>query len=111
MFTDDEQELGAITYVLIDPLTEMYEELDYAFTPILFDTVFRNSLIDVKLRETLLNFKKDIAETPAEIWDMGLLDSNNTWLGIRANANKILNDLGVQHRKFNSTYHNVIVVE
>ena len=33
--------------ILIDPLTELYEELDYAFIPICFETVFRNKKINI----------------------------------------------------------------
>ena len=94
--------------VLLDPLTELYEELDYAFTPILFKTVFKNNLIDNQHKDILLEFKIKVDNIPNEIWDWKFLDNNKTWLSIRREANEILNKLEVKSRTYNTDYTNII---
>lgn len=45
LYTYDSSKLEEMAPILIDPLTELYEELEYAFTPVCFETVFRVGLI------------------------------------------------------------------
>src|SRR3990167_549070 len=54
LFTYDSVKLNEMAPVLIDPLTELYEELQYAFTPVCFDTVVRMKLINNSLKDELL---------------------------------------------------------
>jgi hypothetical protein len=42
LYTYNVEQLYKMAPILIDPLTELYEELDYAFLPVLFETVFIN---------------------------------------------------------------------
>ena len=108
LYTYNEKELDKMAPVLIDPLTELYEELDYAFTPILFKTVFKNNLIDNQLKDILLEFKTKVDNIPNEIWDWEFLDNNETWLSIRREANEILDKLEVKSRTYNTDYTNII---
>ena len=108
LYTYNEKELDKMTPILIDPLTELYEELDYAFTPILFKTVFKNNLIDNQFKDILLEFKAKVDKIPNEIWDWKLLDNNETWLSIRREANQILDKLEIKSRTYNTDYTNII---
>lgn len=58
LYTYNSTELKKLAPILIDPLTELYEELDYAFLPVCFETVFRNGKIKIEYKEQLLSFKK-----------------------------------------------------
>lgn len=51
LFTYKSAELKKMTPILIDPLTELYEELQFAFTKVCFETVFRNKLIEQNLKK------------------------------------------------------------
>ncbi|VXB62377.1 hypothetical protein [Chryseobacterium sp. 8AT] len=97
-----------MTPILIDPLTELFEELDYAFLPVLFETVFRNKLLDESFKEELLLFKKKVDDIPVELWDWELLDTNETWIKIRIDAENILNKLNIKTRIYNTDYTTII---
>ncbi|RBW62484.1 hypothetical protein DS884_02465 [Tenacibaculum sp. E3R01] len=108
LYTYNEKELDKMAPILIDPLTELYEELDYAFTPILFKTVLKNNLIDNQLKDILLEFKTKVDNIPNEIWDWKFLDNNEIWLSIRREACQILNKLEVKSRTYNTDYTKTI---
>ena len=46
-------------------LSELETEIDYAFTPVCFETIFRNKLLDEPFRAELLVFKKDTDDIPS----------------------------------------------
>ncbi|MBP2616178.1 hypothetical protein [Chryseobacterium jejuense] len=108
LFTYNVEELNKMTPILIDPLTELYEELDYAFLPVLFETVFRNKLIEASLKEELLLFKKKIDDTPNEIWDWEFLDAHEFWKNIRLDAEKLLHKMNIETREYNAEYTTII---
>lgn len=108
LFTYNSDELEQMEFILIDPLTELYEEMDYAFLPVCFETIFRNNVIDDKYKNELLNFKKLVDEIPNEIWDYEFIGVNEKWTEIKNNAENLLNKLGVETRIFNTTYHKII---
>ncbi|WP_131726138.1 hypothetical protein [Chryseobacterium sp. Leaf405] len=108
LHTYDTKELFKMVPVLIDPLAELYEELDYAFLPVLFETVFRNRLIDESFKEELLNFKKKVDEIPGELWDWEILDTNEIWKDIRTNAETLLNKLNIESRAYNEGHTTII---
>lgn len=108
LYTYNVEQLDKMAPILIDPLTELYEELDYAFLPVLFETVFRNKLLDESFKEELLLFKKKVDDIPVEIWDWELLDTNGIWIKIRIDAENILNKLNIKTRIYNTDYTNVI---
>lgn len=108
LYTYNVEQLDKMTPVLIDPLTELYEELDYAFLPVLFETVFRNKLIDESFKEELLLFKTKVDDIPVELWDWELLDKNEIWAKIRIDAENILNKLNIKTRIYNTDYITII---
>lgn len=111
LFTYNSDELEQMEFILIDPLTELYEEMDYAFLPVCFDTIFRNNVIDDKYKNELLNFKKLVDEIPNEIWDYEFIGVNEKWKEIKNNAENLLNKLGVETRIFNTTHHKIVTNE
>lgn len=108
LYTYNVEELDRMAPVLIDPLTELYEELDYAFLPVLFETVFRNKLIDLSLKEELLLFKKKVDDTPDEIWDWEVLATSEVWKDIRCMAGEILTKMNIDSRVYNTKYITII---
>ena len=76
LFTYNSEELEKMEFILIDPLTELYEEMDYAFLPVCFETIFRNNIIEDKYKEEFVNFKKLVNEIPNEIWDYEFIGKN-----------------------------------
>jgi hypothetical protein len=111
LFTYNSDKLKQMEFILIDPLTELNEEIDYAFLPVCFETIFRNNVIEDKYKEELLNFKKLVDEIPNEIWDYKFIEINEKWVEIKNNAENLLNKLGVETRVFNANYHKIITNE
>ncbi|WP_284464230.1 hypothetical protein [Chryseobacterium sp.] len=108
LYTYNVEQLDEMAPVLIDPLTELYEELDYAFLPVLFETVFRNKLIDESLKSELLMFKKKVDDIPLEIWDWEFLDTNEIWKNIKIDADELLNKLNIETRNYNTDYTTIL---
>ncbi|MBB6329541.1 hypothetical protein HNP24_000491 [Chryseobacterium sediminis] len=106
--TYNADQLDGMAPILIDPLTELYEELDYAFIPVLFETVFRNKRIDESLKEDLLQFKNEVDEIPVEIWNWDFLDKHEKWGNIRIESEKLLNKLHIETRIYNTTYTTIL---
>jgi hypothetical protein len=104
LYTYDSAKLDEMAPILIDPLTELYEELEYAFTPVCFETVFRLGLIDNSLKDELLTFKKEVDEIPTEIWDYEFIDNHKTWTTIRKKSNDLLEKIGVTSRTYNDDF-------
>ncbi len=104
LYTYDTTKLEEIAPILIDPLTELYEELEYAFTPVCFETVFRLEVIDNAFKNELLGFKKEVDNIPAEMWDLEFIDNHEIWKTIRNRSNELLNKLGVTTRTYNDDY-------
>ncbi|WP_050380783.1 hypothetical protein [Chryseobacterium sp. Hurlbut01] len=108
LYTYNVEQLYEMAPILIDPLTELYEELDYAFLPVLFETVFRNKLINENYKEELLNFKVEVDQIPVELWDWEILDTNEVWYKIRIDAENLLNKLNIKTRIFNTDFTTII---
>jgi hypothetical protein len=104
LYTYDSAKLDSMAQILIDPLTELYEELEYAFTPVCFETIFRVGLIDNSLRSELLTFKKEVDEVPKEIWDWEFIDKHETWTAVRLKSNVLLDKLSVTSRTYNDDF-------
>ncbi len=104
LYTYDTKELEKMTPILIDPLTELYEELEQAFTPVCFETVFRLKLIENTFKVELLKFKQEVDDIPTEIWDWEFIDDHESWKKIRNHANELLNKIGVTSRIYNDRY-------
>ncbi|MEK6507518.1 hypothetical protein [Myroides sp. C4067] len=69
LFALNVSQLDELSEPTFDPLFELESEIDYAFTPVIFETVFRNKRIDILLRQELLEFKKEIDDIPQELWE------------------------------------------
>ena len=107
LFTYNSVQLKEMAPILIDPMTELYEELEYSFTPVCFETVFRNRLIDNSFKNELLNFKEHVGTIPTEIWDWEFLDKDELWISTRQKANTLLDKLGITSRTYNGDYTTV----
>ncbi|HLV51519.1 MAG TPA: hypothetical protein VKY44_06150 [Flavobacterium sp.] len=105
LFTYNSSKLEKMRPILVDPLTELYEELEYAFLPVCFETVFRNKKINREFKEELLNFKKQVEEIPNEIWDYEFIDKYEIWQEVKKSAENILSNIGIEHRVFDEKYH------
>ncbi|SMO34440.1 hypothetical protein SAMN06265171_101149 [Chryseobacterium rhizoplanae] len=104
LYSYNVDQLDEMAPILIDPLAELYEELDYAFIPVLFETIFRNKRINESFKEDLLQFKKNVDDIPVEIWDWDFLDQHETWKNIRLEAEMLLNKLNIETRTYNTDY-------
>jgi hypothetical protein len=107
LYTYEITKLEQLAPILIDPLTELYEELEYAFTPVCFETVFRLEVIDNSFKNELLEFKREVDNIPTEIWDWEFIDSHETWKTTRNRANILLDKLGVTTRTYNDSYKTI----
>lgn len=111
LYTYDARQLDEMAPILMDPLAELYEELDYAFLPILLETVFRNKLIDESFKEELLDFRKKVDDIPIEIWGWDFLNTHEAWKNIRMAANELLHKLNVETRDYSTKYFNNLNTE
>ena len=107
LFSLTTKELDKLAEPLFNPLTELESEIDAAFIPVCFETIFRNALIDISMKNELLTFKNDTDAIPAEIWDWEFIDNHETWIAIRQKANNLLDKLGVITRTYNFDYTNI----
>jgi hypothetical protein len=104
LFSLTSEELKKLMAPTFDPIFELESEADYAFLPVLFETIFRNKLINESLRAELLSLKKDSDDIPSEIWDWNYFDEHPSWINLRLKANTLLDKLGIESRTFHDTY-------
>jgi len=104
LFSLNVSQLEELAESAFDPLFELECEIDYAFTPVIFDTVFRTKRIDAVLREELLDFKKQVDEIPSELWEWEYLGTHQVWNEARVNANLLLDILEIVNRSYNSEH-------
>jgi hypothetical protein len=107
LFSLTAKELQKMAGPVFNPLSELETEIDYAYTPVLFDTIFRKGLIDKSYRSELLSFKKLTDDIPSEIWNFESMEKEQTWALIRQKANALLDILGVKSRTYNEDYTTV----
>ncbi|MEN5436396.1 hypothetical protein ABE545_22385 [Sphingobacterium faecium] len=108
LFTYKSRELELMASPIYDPMTELYEELEYAYTPVCFETVFRNNLIPIIYKKELLTFKTKVDQMPSEIWDWEYLEEHPSWINIRTDAEEILKKMGITHRVYDYSFTNII---
>lgn len=106
LFSLSSKELEKLAGPLFNPMTELESEINYAFTPVCFETIFRKKYIDNSLKNELLTFKKEIDNIPSEIWDWDFIDNHTTWISVKQNANNLLDQLGVTSRVYNYDFTN-----
>lgn len=107
LFSLTSKELDNLAGPLFNPMTELESEIDYAFTAVCFNTIFRKGLIDKSFRYKLLQFKKLTDDIPSEIWDWEFIDNHGTWIATRLKANALLDKLGVTSRAYNDDYSTI----
>ena len=107
LFTMTTKELDKLDGPLFNAMTELESEIDYAFTPVCFDTIFRNELIDTSHKSELLSFKNWTDNIPSEIWDWEFIDNHETWYKTRHKANVLLNKLNVKSRTYNDNFRTI----
>lgn len=104
LFTLNEKELENLAGPVFNPMTELESEIDYAFTPVCFETLFRNARVSDSLKEELLSFKKWTDEIPSDIWDWDFIDTHETWITTRLKANLLLDKLNIKSRTYNDDF-------
>ncbi|WP_152971500.1 hypothetical protein [Lacinutrix algicola] len=107
LFTFTTNELEKLAGPVFNPISELESEIDYAYTPVCFDTIFRNERIEKSFKNELISFKKRTDEIPAEIWDWEFIDNHDSWIEIRKKANELLDKLGITNREYNDDYTTV----
>jgi len=104
LFSLTSEELEKLAGPVFNPMTELETEIDYAFTPVCFETIFRNGIIDNLLKSELLLFKKWTDDISSEIWKWEFIDIHETWVITRQKANALLDKLDVTSRTYNDDY-------
>ena len=107
LFSYSKSDLEELIAPAFDPIFELESEIDYAFTPVCFETIFRNNRINERFKEELLDFKKQTDEIPGEIWDWEFLDKEKQWIEVRKKANELLDKMGIADRKYSEDYTTV----
>ena len=107
LFTLTTNELEKLAGPAFNPISELESEIDYAYTPVCFETIFRNGIIHDSFRNELISFKKKTDDIPADIWDWEFIDNNDRWIEIRKEANELLDKLGISSREYNDDYTTV----
>ncbi|WP_207421129.1 hypothetical protein [Desertivirga brevis] len=95
LFSLTRSELEKLSSPTFDPIFELETELDYAFTPLLFETLFRNKLVSPSLRQELLLFKQEVDAIPDSAWDLNFLEKDNRWISSRQKASRLLDKLDI----------------
>ncbi|MCF8254900.1 MAG: hypothetical protein K9H61_03055 [Bacteroidia bacterium] len=104
LFSLSLKELEKLAGPDFNPITELESEIDYAFTPVCFDTIFRNGLVANSIKSELLEFKEWTDDISSEIWDWEFIDNHAIWIKTRLEANSLLDKLGVTSRTYNDDY-------
>ncbi len=104
LYTYGESQLDDMHDLLGNPLHELWEELDYAFTPGLLETIFRNNVLQHEIKSELIEFKIKVKAIPDELWEWDQLDKNPIWQSIRSEADRLLNIMNVNSRTYDTSY-------
>lgn len=103
LFSLNSDGLEKLAGPVFDPMFELESEADIAYTPVCFETIFRNKVIDNSFKDELLEFKQEIDNISNEIWDWDFIDNHEVWIAVREKANLLLNKLGIESRVYNDT--------
>ncbi len=79
LFSFNTDELEKLAGPSFNPMPELETEIDYAFVPVCFETIFRNKLIDFSNKGELLEFKTKVDIVPKEIWDWEFIKATKNW--------------------------------
>ncbi len=92
-----------------NPIFELETEIDYAFTPSIFNKIFEKKLIEENLKTNLLEFKSKIDKIPSNLWTWDSICNNSEWEEIRKEANYLLDSINIKNKVYNddfTTIHN-----
>lgn len=103
LFSFTRNELEKLSAPSFDPIFELESEIDYAFLPVCFDTIFRNNVIDISLKNELLEFKQETDNISSEIWNWEFIDNHESWITVKQKASILLDKLGIVNRVYNAT--------
>jgi hypothetical protein len=79
---------------------ELESEIDIALTPVCFETIFRNKLIDNSFKIELLAFKQETDAIPQNLWDYSYIDTDQAWILVRKKANELLDKLEIKNKAY-----------
>jgi len=96
--------LDSLTGPVFNPISELETELDYAFTPVLFDEIFEKKLLSESFKPDLLDFKSNVDRIPSEIWTWENICESSEWQDLRNQANKLLDRIGIKSRIYNEDF-------
>lgn len=108
LFAMPAEELDKLSGPAFDPMFELEMEIDYAFTPVCFETLFRNRYIDISFKDELIAFKKETDNMPLDIWCWEHLEAYEQWTALRYKANQLLDKLGVKSRMYDGDFVTII---
>lgn len=103
LYTLSVEELKALALVLINPIDEKFDELNYAFTPVCFDTLFRTKIIKEENRLELLDFYSEVNSLSKNKWNYEAMSTDPIWNNVRIRADEILRKLGVDSRIYDTS--------
>lgn len=101
LFSLNSDGLEKLAGPVFDPMFELESEFDIAYTPVCFETIFRNKVIDISFKDELLEFKQEIDNMSNEIWDWDFINDHDDWISIRQKANVLLDKLDIESRIYN----------
>ena len=101
LFSLNSDGLEKLAGPVFDPMFELESEFDIAYTPVCFETIFRNKVIDISFKDELLEFKQEIDNMSNEIWDWDFINDHDDWIAIRQKANVLLDKLDIESRIYN----------
>ena len=104
LFAANPDYLDSLGGPVFDPISELETEIDYAFTPILFDEIFNKKLIVEELKTDLLEFKSKVDETPSDLWTWENIYNNSEWDKLRQEASKLLDRIGIKNKVYNDDF-------
>ena len=100
LFASDKNYFESLIGPTFSPMFELETEFDYAFLPVVFENGTKYAGINTDLKNRLLNFKKSVELIPNDLWNWENIFTEEVWIDIRNQSNKLLDDLGVDNRKF-----------
>ncbi|MNU49988.1 hypothetical protein D3C71_389440 [compost metagenome] len=111
LFSLSKEDLEKLIAIAFDPIFELESEIDYAFLPVCFETVFRNGKLSQSVKQDLVDFKLKTDAIPREVWDWEYLETHGSWISIRTEANLLLDKIGITHRTYGDDYTTVYDVD
>jgi hypothetical protein len=104
LFAATPEYLESLAGPVFNPISELETELDYAFTPLLFNEIFKKKLIIEELKTDLLSFKYKVDKIPNDLWTWKNICENFEWQKLRQEANTLLDRIGIKNKVYNEDF-------